>query len=195
MSTDYQILFTTSPSAVRGEFGQPQVPQAEVETRLSELRRKVLDDTRQQYEAQINDLRGEAVEFHQQVLDQVEKALTAWQKEWVEQVPQLIFAGVKAVLADFSLGDEQLHGWVRRTLDEAGANDQSELEVRLSSHNVQRLEAFWESNDIAVPGKCRLHAIESYHDLECRVVGKRGIFDASLPVRLEQLKRLWNLAE
>jgi len=195
LSTEFQVFFSRSPSGVRGEYGQPQVAVSELERQVAAARKRAAEELHQQYEAQINDLRAEAVEFHQQFLDQFEQATQRWQRKWEEQVPQLIFAGVRAVLSDFECTDEQLHDWVKGTLDEAGANDKSELEVRLSPRNAERLEKFWKENDITLPGSCRLHPMSDQTDVECRVIGRRGIFDASLTERLAQLKRLWNLAE
>ena len=195
MSTEFQLFFNSSPRAVTAEYGQPLMPQDQVQTLVEGARRKASDELRQQYEAQISDLRSEAIEFHQQLLGQVEEAARRWMREWERQVPELIFAGVRAVLADFELTDDQLHEWVRRTLAECGASDKSELEIRLSPKNVERLKAYWEEHAVELPQSFRLHAMSDYSEVECRVIGRRGILDASLPVRLNQLKRAWNLSE
>lgn len=195
MSTEFQLFFGASPSGVRAEYGQPHVPQDRVDTLVDNARRRAAEDLRQQYEAQISDLRSEAVEFHQQLLGQIEEAARRWMREWERQVPTLIFSGVRAVLADFKLTDEQLHAWVERTLAECGASDKSELEIRLSPKNVERIQAFWREHEVELPQSFRLHPMPEYSEVECRVVGRRGILDASLPVRLSQLSRAWKLTE
>jgi flagellar biosynthesis/type III secretory pathway protein FliH len=195
LSTEFQLFFAAAPSAVRAEYAPPLVPRAELEAQIRAARRAATEELRQQYEAQISDLRTEAVEFHQHLLSQLDENTRTWMSEWEARVPELIFAGVRAVLSEFEMSEEQLQAWVRGTLDEAGASDKSELEVRLSPKNVARLERFWAENALGLPVRARLHAIAGYSEVECRVVGRRGIFDASLNGRLGQLKRLWNLSE
>lgn len=193
MSTELQVFFDAPPSGVTAKYRQASVPQNEVDAQISATRMKAAEDLRQQYEAQLSDMRTEAVEFHQHLVSSIEDALGRWKARWEEQVPALVFAGVHSVLSDFELSDEQLHAWVKRTFDECGAKDKGTLEVRLSPKNVHRLQAFWKEQEITVPETCVLHAAKECSDVDCRIVGRRGILDASLPVRLSQLRRLWSL--
>ncbi len=194
MSAEFQIFFKQPPSRVKAEYTPSTIPARELEERLAEARAKAADDLRQHYDAQISDMRSEAVEFHQQLVGRIEAALADWSAEWERQVPSLILIGVRAVLADFKLTDEQLSGWVHRALEEVGATDRSEFEIQLSPHNVQRLAAFWEDNGISLPGACFLSPVPELSEVDCRVAGRSGILDASLPNRLSQLRRLWKLA-
>lgn len=194
MSAEFQAYFPQAPVRMRLEKVEPGVPRKEMEARVAEARARAAEELHQQYEAQIADMRSEAVAFHQQLLGRVHDAVTEWTSDWERQVPELVLAGVRAVLSDFQLSDEQLAQWVERALREAGVNERSELEIRLSEHNAERLEAFWKTNDIRLPESCFVTPVAGLSDVDCRVVGRSGILDASLPVRLSQLRRLWKLA-
>lgn len=193
MSAEFQVFLRRSPSRVEARYVESSISASEAEARVAESRQRASEELRAQYEAQLNDMRQEAVEFHQQLLGSLEGAVERWMREWESQVPELVFAGVRAVLADFELSDADLHGWVQRALQENNASGKSEVEIRLSPKNAERLGAYWEDNDLSLPAHCRLHAEPDYSEVECRVVGQSGILDASLTTRLAGLQRLWRV--
>lgn len=194
MSAEFRVFFSSAPSAVEATTVAETVPAEEVEHRVAEARKAAVAEVRDQYEAQLAELRTEAVEFHQSFFERLERTLDQWTGEWEREVPELVFAGVRAVLADFEMTDAQLHEWVQRALQEQGVTARSEIELRLSPANAERLERYWAKAEIALPAGCQLRAMPTFSDLECRLAGKGGILDASLTERLKQLQRLWKLA-
>ncbi|MFP4541788.1 MAG: FliH/SctL family protein [Opitutales bacterium] len=174
-------------------YAEPMVSASEVEVRVAAARETAETELRDHYQAQLNDVRQEAVAFHQQILGSLETALERWMQQWEAQVPELVFAGVRAVLSDFELTDEQLDTWVRRALAAQVGGEKTEVEIRLSPDNARKLEAYWAENELGLPPRCRLKPDSSCTAVECRLVGEGGILDASLTSRLSQLQRLWKL--
>lgn len=194
MSASFQVFFPEALRSVTPRFSESSIPESGVEALLTEAREEAAAQVRQQYEAQINDLRTEAVEFHQQFLGHLQETLEKWMEHWEADVPKLVFSGVRAVLADFEFTDEQLHAWLNKALRDAGAGEKGHLEVNLSADNIKRLEAYWKENGLSLPKNCRLRLDDHCSPVDCRVVGQKGIVDASLPVRLSQLSRLWRVS-
>ena len=195
MSAEFQVFFRQSPTAIALQRREPMVSVAEMEAAVEEASRSAVEKLRQGYEAQLNELRSEAIEFHQHFINAMEDAMERWKADWEREIPALVFAGVRAVLKDFELSDEQLQQWVNGALVEYGFSEKSRIELHISPRNHERLRAFWERAGLAAPPFCQICPDPSLSDGQCIVSGMGGILDASLPNRLSQLQRLWKLAQ